>query len=68
MATGGPVTYRGRSLVHSRHGRGITRGHFECFTGYLIETLHDRSASQADADEVIERINKSANETNGTSY
>ena len=68
MATGGPVEYSGKPLAHVHHGRGITRGHFSRFTGHLVETLFDMGVTQAEADEVIERINRLSNEVVGTSY
>ena len=68
MATGGPSEYTGRPLAHVHHGRGITRQHFSKFAGHLIETLLEIGVSQEDADEVIERINATANEIVGASY
>jgi hemoglobin len=68
MATGGPVSYTGRSLAHAHHGRGIAKHHFALFTGHLIETLLDMGVTQAEADEVIDTINTYTNEVTGTSY
>lgn len=68
MATGGPVSYTGRSLAHAHHGRGITKHHFALFTGHLIETLLDMGVTQSEADEVIDTINTYTNEVTGTSY
>jgi hemoglobin len=68
MATGGPIEYGGKPLAHVHHGRGITREHFSRFTGHLVETLFDMGVTQAEADEVIERINLLSNEVIGTSY
>ena len=68
MATGGPIEYTGRPLAHAHHGRGITRQHFACFTGHLVETLLDMGVTRAEADEVIERINTTTNEIVGASY
>lgn len=68
MATGGPIQYTGRPLAHAHHGRGITRQHFARFTGHLVETLLDMGVSQAEVDEVIERVNATANEIVGASY
>lgn len=68
MATGGPVEYTGRPLAHAHHGRGITRQHFARFTGHLVETLRDMGVTQAEADEVIQRVNATVNEIVGASY
>lgn len=68
MATGGPVSYTGRSVAHAHHGRGISKHHFALFTGHLIETLLDMGVTQAEADEVIDTINTYTNEVTGTSY
>lgn len=68
MATGGPISYTGRPLAHAHHGRGITKQHFARFTGHLVETLLDMGVTQEEADEVIQRINLSANDIVGTSY
>lgn len=68
MATGGPVQYTGRPLAHAHHGRGITREHFARFTGHLLETLLDMGVTRDETDEVIDRINATANEIVGASY
>ena len=68
MSTGGPIEYTGRPLAHVHHGMGITRQHFSKFANHLIDTLLDVGVSRADADEVIERINATANEIVGVSY
>jgi hemoglobin len=68
MATGGPIEYSGKPLAHAHHGRGITQQHFALFTGHLVETLLDIGVSQEEADEVINRINPTANEIVGVSY
>lgn len=68
MATGGPVSYSGRPLAHAHHGRGIGKHHFALFTGHLVDTLLDMGVTQAEADEVIDRVNTFVNEITGTSY
>lgn len=68
MALGGPIAYSGRPLAHAHHGKGITIQHFARFVGHLVETLAELEISNADADEVIDRINGYANEITGTSY
>ncbi len=68
MATGGPLEYSGRPLAHVHHGRGITRQHFALFTRHLVETLLDMGVTEAEADEVIGRINPMTNEVVGASY
>jgi hemoglobin len=68
MATGGPVQYSGRPLAHVHHGKGITKAHFAAFTGHLVDTLATMNLPQADLDEVIARVNATANEITGTSY
>ena len=68
MATGGPIAYSGRPLAHVHHGRGITRQHLARFSGHLLDTLLQLGATDAEASEVIARINASSNEIVGTSY
>ena len=68
MATGGQITYTGRPLAQAHHGRGISLHHFARFTHHLVETLLDMGAGREDIDEVIQRINTTANEITGTSY
>lgn len=68
MALGGPVSYSGRPIAHVHHGRGITSKHFARFVECLMQTLEDRGVSEAEAAEVIDRINSYANEVTGTSY
>lgn len=68
MALGGPVSYSGKPIGHVHHGRGITAHHFGRFVGCLVQTLEDLGISEAEAAEVIARINSYANEVTGTSY
>ena len=68
MATGGPLQYSGRPLAHVHHGKGITKAHFAAFTGHLVDTLEAMDLARADLDEVIARVNATANEITGTSY
>lgn len=68
MATGGPIAYTGRPLAHVHHGRGITMKHFARFAEHLVETLTAMGVTQEEVDEVIERINPTANDITGTSY
>lgn len=68
MATGGPASYTGRPLAHAHHGRGISKHHFALFTTHLVDTLLDMGVTQAEADEVITRVNMYSNEVTGTSY
>lgn len=68
MATGGPIAYTGRPLAHVHHGRGITKHHFARFAEHLVETLTSMGVTPQEVDEVIERINPTANEITGTSY
>jgi hemoglobin len=68
MATGGPETYSGRPLAHAHHGRGITKHHYALFAGHLVATLTDMGVTQAETDEVIQRINAVTNEIVGVSY
>lgn len=68
MATGGPVSYTGRSLAHAHHGRGISKHHFALFTKHLLDTLLEMGVTQAETDEVIDRVNTLVNEVTGTSY
>lgn len=68
MALGGPITYSGRPLAHVHHGRGITTHHFSRFVEHLVATLEELGVEDAEAEEVIDRINSYANEITGTSY
>jgi hemoglobin len=68
MALGGPIEYTGRPLAHAHHGRGISRSHLAKFTGHLLESLKALGVGDAEADEVIARVNASSNEIIGTSY
>ena len=68
MALGGPMAYSGRPIAHVHHGRGITAQHFGRFVHHLMTTLEDNGVSEAEAAEVIERVNSFANEVTGTSY
>lgn len=68
MALGGPVSYTGRSLSHTHHGRGISKHHFGLFIGHLLETLLDIGVTKEETNEVINTINTYANEVTGTSY
>ena len=67
-ALGGPVTYTGKPLAYVHQGRGIKTQHFAKFVQHLLETLRDFGVSDEDADEVISRLNRRANEITGTSY
>lgn len=68
MALGGPIAYTGRPLSHVHHGRGITTYHFSRFVEHLVETLIDNGISDAEGEEVIDRINSYSNEITGASY
>jgi hemoglobin len=68
MALGGPVQYSGAPLAHVHHGRGITAKHFSLFANHLLATLDDLGVEEAEAREVIGRINGYANEITGVSY
>lgn len=67
-ALGGPVSYSGKPLGHAHHKRGITTHHFSRFVEHLVETLEDQGVDDAEAEQVIDRINSYANEITGTSY
>lgn len=68
MALGGPVQYTGASLAQAHHGRGITTQHLGRFATHLLDTLREKGLTEAEADEVIDRINRFTNEITGTSY
>lgn len=68
MALDGPVTYSGRPLAYVHHGRGITTRHFGLFVDHLLATIEAQGIGEAEAHEVIGRINTFANEITGTSY
>lgn len=67
MATGGPASYTGMPLAHVHHGRGITGFHFSRFVEHLVATLEELGVIDAEAEQVIERINSYANEVTGVS-
>jgi hemoglobin len=68
MALGGPGEFASGSLAHAHHGRGITPQHFGRFAGHLLDTLKEKGISEAEAEEVINRLNSHANEVTGVSY
>lgn len=68
MALDGPVTYSGRPLAYVHHGRGITVRHFSLFVDHLLATIEEQGTGEAEAREVIGRINTFANEITGVSY
>ncbi len=68
MATGGPGSYSGTPIAHIHHGRGITGHHFASFVKHLMDTLEELGVDDAEAGQVIDRINSHANEVTGTSY
>ena len=68
MSLDGPVTYSGRPLAWVHHGRGITARHFSLFVDHLLATIGTLGIGDAEAREVISRINTFANEITGASY
>lgn len=56
-ALGGPIDYSGLSLSHAHFGRGIERRHFARFTEHLLVVLEAHGLPDADAAEVIARVN-----------
>jgi hemoglobin len=67
-AVDGPAAYTGKPLAYVHQGRGITAQHFARFTRHLLDALRGVGVSEADADDVVSRLNTRVNEITGTSY
>ena len=53
MATGGPATYRGRSMGETHAGMGVTAGEFDALVSDLVATLDSFSVPQAEQSELL---------------
>ena len=53
MATGGPATYRGRSMPDTHRGMGVTAGEFEALVEDLVATLDKFAVPAAEQQELI---------------
>lgn len=53
MATGGPATYRGRSMPDTHRGMGVTAGEFEALVEDLLATLDKFAVPSAEQQELI---------------
>jgi hemoglobin len=53
MATGGPATYRGRSMQETHDGMGVTAGEFDALVGDLVATLDAFSVPKAEQGELL---------------
>jgi hemoglobin len=64
-ALGGPQKYSGLSLAWAHSGRGIATRHFARFAEHLLAVLREQGVNEADAREVIARINTHASDITG---
>ena len=53
MATGGTATYRGRSMLETHDGMGVTAGEFDALVGDLVATLNAMSVPEAEQQELL---------------
>ena len=52
-ASGGPATYRGRSMKETHDGMGVTAGEFDALVGNLVATLHSFNVPAAEQEELL---------------
>jgi hemoglobin len=52
-ATGGPCTYRGRSMKETHDGMGVTAGEFDALVEDLVTTLDQFQVPAAEKDELL---------------
>jgi hemoglobin len=52
-ATGGPVTYAGRSMKETHDGMGVTAGEFDALVSNLVATLDRFSVPAAEQQELL---------------
>lgn len=52
-ATGGPATYRGRSMEETHDGMGVTAGEFDALVGDLVATLNSFKVPAAEQQELL---------------
>lgn len=53
MATGGPATYRGRSMAETHAGMAVTANEFDALVGDLVATLDTFSVPKPEQDELL---------------
>lgn len=53
MASGGPATYKGRSMAETHRGMGVTAGEFEALVGDLVATLDTFGVPAAEQGELL---------------
>lgn len=66
-ALDGPIEYRGRTMSEVHTGRGIRAHHLARFVDHLMATLRDQPIGDADAYDIVSRINTWADEITGES-
>lgn len=64
-ALDGPIKYSGKPLAYVHQGRGIKPSHIGHFVGHLIDSLKDANLDADDVSEIIDHINKYADELTG---
>jgi hemoglobin len=52
-ATGGPATYRGRSMAETHRDMGVTAGEFEALVSDLVATLDQFAVPEAEQAELL---------------
>ena len=52
-ATGGPVTYTGRSMHETHDGMAVTAGEFDALVADLVATLNQLNVPQAEQQELL---------------
>lgn len=52
-ASGGPVTYTGRSMRETHDGMGVTAGEFDALVGDLVATLNQFGVPDAEQQELL---------------
>jgi hemoglobin len=55
-ATGGPCTYRGRSMKEAHRNMGVTDGEFDALVEDLVATLNQFNVAKADQDALLNTL------------
>lgn len=55
-ATGGPCTYRGRSMKETHRNMGVTDGEFDALVEDLVATLNQFNVAKADQDALLNTL------------
>ena len=55
-ATGGPCTYRGRSMKEAHRNMGVTDGEFDALVQDLVATLNQFNVAKADQDALLNTL------------